>query len=434
MQPKSSQPESGGQCESAKNKKTRKQKRTPRKEARVSHGKKVTKLKSPSDTTIYAPALKQKRFPQGAPTDGEVFKPASPLHSRMEGFSPKGSIGEEEAAIHQYVNNIRANDFPGDQPGTSGTGATRGPANPGNFASQQHFVAQQQERARDRTNQVLLQAERQKATALAPEGTCLKVPDVDHNFNDDNPNNFCQVSCHVDMATTGKIMIGDFVEFAKLYPKNPNNIRSDAEEGRIELVSKAGKTYFIPQSSQDSFRINNVRAWEKAFRVYAAIYTRANPHRAAEIYQYVHTINLAAASFQWDNVAYYDYHFRKIMAKNPQRSWAKVNTQLWSLAMRDARPTEKFNVGYSNNPQNGQSSKKSSTDWREISCWRYNKNPVPVNQLNTAASNTAAPIVVISSTSIYHVLKGNATRVREQVMTRRQRNMINLRTFPGQPQ
>ena len=101
------------------------------------------------------------------------------------------------------------------------------------------------------------------------------------------------------------------------------------------LSAREERTYFIPQSTNNTVKINHVRAWERAFRVYAAIYTQANPHRAAEIYQYVHTINLAAMSFSWDNVAYYDYHFRQLMAKNPQRSWGKVNTQLWSLAMRD---------------------------------------------------------------------------------------------------
>ena len=42
--------------------------------------------------------------------------------------------------------------------------------------------------------------------------------------------------------------------------------------------------------------------------MYAAIYSEANPHRAAEIWQYMHVINTAAAAFIWDNVPSYDLH------------------------------------------------------------------------------------------------------------------------------
>ena len=40
-------------------------------------------------------------------------------------------------------------------------------------------------------------------------------------------------------------------------------------------------------------------------------------------------------SYQWDNVAYYDYTFRQLMAEHPQRSWAKTYAQLWQLVLRD---------------------------------------------------------------------------------------------------
>ena len=75
------------------------------------------------------------------------------------------------------------------------------------------------------------------------------------------------------------------------------------EEKRMELVSKNGMTYFAPVQDRGS-RINGIRKWEQAFRVYTAIYSQAQPHRATEIWQYVYVINLAANAYQWDNVAY----------------------------------------------------------------------------------------------------------------------------------
>ena len=80
-------------------------------------------------------------------------------------------------------------------------------------------------------------------------------------------------------------------------------------------------------------KINGIHKWEQAFRVYAAIFSRANPHRAAEIWHYVHTINTAASCYIWDNVLYYNFTFRQMMNLNPGRSWAKIFNQLWNLAM-----------------------------------------------------------------------------------------------------
>ena len=49
----------------------------------------------------------------------------------------------------------------------------------------------------------------------------------------------------------------------------------------------------------------------------------------------MHVINVAAASYHWDNVASYDLTFKQLMAFKPHRSWAKTYNQGWNLAMRD---------------------------------------------------------------------------------------------------
>ena len=192
-------------------------------------------------------------------------------------------------------------------------------------------------------------------------GQNLTVPQVDVNFNDDQPNNFTQVSAHVEPTVANKIKIGGFHEIEKLAPKT-NDMRSN--NGGVEMISRDGRTYFVPASDRETQKITNFSKWETCFRVYASIFTQANPHRVAEIYQYIHTIHLASMSYQWENVAYYDYYFRKFMAENPQRSWGKMYTQLWSLSMRDPlRSGSAANNGSSfKNRQNSEC------------CWRYNRN------------------------------------------------------------
>ena len=120
-------------------------------------------------------------------------------------------------------------------------------------------------------------------------------------------------------------------------------------------------------------KINSVRKWEQAFRIYAAIYMRANPERASEVWQYVYVINMATLSYHWDNVAYYDVTFRQLMAFKPWRSWAKTYVQGWNLAMRD--PINRHNNNNSNYSSSGNKTGSSGAhDWCDDCCWRYNKN------------------------------------------------------------
>ena len=127
-------------------------------------------------------------------------------------------------------------------------------------------------------------------------------------------------------------------------------------------------SFLVPRNDRET-KVNNVRRWEQGFKVYAAVYSRFNPHRGAEIWQYMHTINLAASSYSWENVAYYDFMFRQQTAKHPERSWKKINNQLWSLAMRD--PISHRNNNY--NSSNNSNFRSESRDPRDHYCWRFNK-------------------------------------------------------------
>ena len=139
-------------------------------------------------------------------------------------------------------------------------------------------------------------------------------------------------------------------------------------------MSREGQTFLTSATNKEP-KINGIRHLEQAFHVYAAIYSKANPERASEIWQYIHTINTAASNFVWENVAYYDFTFRQMMSQNPQRSWAKIYGQLWNLAM--CTPSQK-NLNeqqgngqfYKNNAGSGGRSQRHN--YRP--CWKFNKN------------------------------------------------------------
>ena len=181
---------------------------------------------------------------------------------------------------------------------------------------------------------------------------------------------FFHLTCHVDPNIIPKIEKGEFVDLEKLLPRDPTR-KLSGDEGRMELANRDGAIFFILASKQEQGKISGVRKWEQAFRVYAAIYSRANPHRSAEIWQYVYIINLAASSYSWDNVACYDYAFRQLMAQHPEHCWSTIFQQMWSLSMRDPISHGSNISSYRNRSNNNGNQVKGN---RDNYCWRLNKN------------------------------------------------------------
>ena len=159
---------------------------------------------------------------------------------------------------------------------------------------------------------------------------------------------------------------GNLLNWRKLLNKTLLHQRKN-NESKVELINTEGQTFSLTTTAPDKEnKITNARKWEKAFRIYAMIYATANPGRSAEIMQYIDDIQQASSSFLWENVAVYDYMFRKLMEKNPHRSWAVTNSHMWTMYLKDHIPK-----GGVTGAVGSSSAKK---DWRDIACWRYNKN------------------------------------------------------------
>ena len=174
---------------------------------------------------------------------------------------------------------------------------------------------------------------------------------------------FLHTTCHVEETAVEKIAKCGFIELPKLRNKVLRKIWLN-DKPRLELVNNDGKPYFVNTEDKDN-QITNVKAWEQAFRVYIMVFSKANPHRSAEILQYLDTIIHAAGSFIWENVAQYDYAFRKLMERHPNRSWARTHHQMWMYFLRDHIPNTSRGSG---------SASQSHKTWKEITCWRYNRN------------------------------------------------------------
>ena len=305
-------------------------------------------VKSPSDTTLYAPALNK-----NVNRNTQTNIPNVPLEGARHVFN--------EQDIAKFIEGIRtqsdqANGQP--QPSTSGMAADAvvgsGDSRPVAVASQ---VIDPFKDAKDKAAQMIVEAEQFKASVNAPQGTFIgdrernRIPSqcIENNVNFDNgdvkeDDEFFHISCHVDAPTYAKIERGEFVDLEKLLPRARGSTNS--AESKTELVFREGKPVIVPHVDKTRI-INSFKKWETAFRVYAAIYSQANPGRSAEIWQYVFVISTAANAYYWSNVAEYDFAFRHMMASNPKRSWSKVFTQMWNLCLTESMPkTNGSNFSY----------------------------------------------------------------------------------------
>ena len=170
-------------------------------------------------------------------------------------------------------------------------------------------------------------AEARKATIFRPTGNFEPILNSTSTHVDDD---YMMLTAHIDEAMQLKIQKGEFVDLARLVPKDKVLIEDDQ---RMQLVMQEGKSYWVPVNESSS--INSYNKWEQAFRVYTDIYLRANPNRASELIRYTHVIYSISMHYAWDNVYIYDKDFRLHMARNPSRNWGVILQQAWSLRLRD---------------------------------------------------------------------------------------------------
>ena len=175
--------------------------------------------------------------------------------------------------------------------------------------------------------------------------------------------NYLMVGSHIDDSIKDKIKRGEFIDLAKLLPKD----QSVDDDHRMELVFKGGQTYFMPVSERENTAnaITNYHKWEQAFRVYSNIYLEANPGRALELIQYSHIICTASAAYIWDNVYTYDKEFRGHLSRFPERKWSQILQQAWTMFLKD-----RLKPGDSNYYSRGNSSNEKK---KKDTCKRFNR-------------------------------------------------------------
>ena len=300
--------------------------------------------KSPSDTTIYAPGLQMRQSKAIAQNDSPIN-----VIDQISNFVERVRLETAAESPVRIPQKVRRQDREGShgqerepQPSTSGTPHRSGAA------------AAQSSLADTHAADMLVQADQYKPIVQKPKGmlnnpvqevSIVNVNDVvntvSNTMNEDDE--FFHLMCHVDKSLRTKIQNGEYVELEKLLPRGRAFSQCFADENRMQLVNRKGGSYWVPAEKE---KVNTLKKWDQAFRVYASIYSRANPHRSHEIWQYVHVIMTAASHYIWENVAEYDVTFCQLMAAYPHRNWGKIYNQMWNLAMKEpVQRTSNYRLG-----------------------------------------------------------------------------------------
>ena len=337
----------------------------------------ITPHKANSESTIYVPAVRNidDVIPNGV-IGNRIDK--SRINSRRNSPANIASVPNAveidrikerenvtslvEGQITNYLNNFRIGDR-----NREDQNRDRGAHRRLDFgeSGQQHRETDE-ERNRRLARERIVEAEKYKAEIEIPKGKEIYITRDDANEImrklSDEDDEFLHITCHVDQAIIDKVENKQFVNLDPFLPKIDAHNYQD--EQKLDMVNRGGQVFWIPHTNRKQ-KVNNLQTWDQAFRAYMAIYTKKFPHEAAEMAQYVHTIHHAASKYTWDNVAYYDYTFRKNMEKHPHRSWAKTFVHMWNIALCDPI---KHQLPGANASMKNQTNKI---------CWRFNKGHCP---------------------------------------------------------
>ena len=128
-------------------------------------------------------------------------------------------------------------------------------------------------------------------------------------------------------AMRAKIVNSEFVDFGQLLEKSEHLGKDDTQ---YSLAVGQGGT-LVWQESKSKRNINSVHTWTSAFLIFSAVYLSAHPHRVQEMLKYAQVIRTAAARHEGWGWRSYDIQFRLRQEWQPQRSWAIIDGELWSL-------------------------------------------------------------------------------------------------------
>ena len=328
---------------------------TRREETRVDRGecsRGERSMTSPSESTIYRPAVEKAREARRQSSSSEEIdtSDSKEMNSSNESIDNLISdfVGRQRLALDDMERKQR---FDSMQRRQDREGENR--RDWGNDRPYEHggyYGGESLRREEERATQRNRDADKGKAKIFDVPGKvdntdCISTMDQD----------FMILAAHIDDVLTKKIMLGEYVNFSKLIQKDRISLE---EDNRLELVNKGGNSYWVPVADREGTAITSIEKWDQAFRVFSKIDSKGNPLRGEELVEYSFIIHSAASIFSWSNVYTYDKLFRMHMAKHPGQNWGIILQQAWSFCLNDRVSANSQVFNTSNNQYRGGEGRK----------------------------------------------------------------------------
>ncbi|XP_054845591.1 uncharacterized protein LOC129336489 [Eublepharis macularius] len=131
---------------------------------------------------------------------------------------------------------------------------------------------------------------------------------------------------HLTPATRDKILRGEFVDvFTLLFRELEKKDKEDMDDRDKERLKRR--------------KIDRTWAnWLPGMLIYAGVIARAQPQRAAPLFQYIDIVYRAHTEFVGAAWMQYDEEFRMRAAVDPTLPWDRIHQQLWLQLMAPAKP------------------------------------------------------------------------------------------------
>lgn len=205
-------------------------------------------------------------------------------------------------------------------------------------------VQVERQAAKDRTERMILEVERQKLLLKKPisgnkhaiSSQLKQLLDKPGSSDLSCDDKLFGLSVHLDDLMILRIESGEFVDFSKLIPTD--KVVPEEPSNRMQLITHEGKLGVAPFVNKDAVTVNCYKRWEIAFDVYSGVYTRAHPMRGPEMLEYKHVIRNASETYVWSNVYDYDKIHRRHMERNLGCTWAKKHKDIWTDKVKIYRP------------------------------------------------------------------------------------------------
>ena len=119
-----------------------------------------------------------------------------------------------------------------------------------------------------------------------------------------------------------EILTGEFMELAKLLPKNLNSLNASHDEPLTLTVDNS----VIKVNKAKVTSITDIAEWTTAFTAYMGVLISQFPHRASELLEYMSLIRYAAKYHKGLGLCVYDIKFQQKAAVNKSLKWSYIDS------------------------------------------------------------------------------------------------------------